>query len=272
AVVLAAGAGSRLAPLSERQPKALCPVGNRPLIDLALQRLAGVTDAVAVNLHHGAAEIRTHLEASGTLGRAVHVSHEESEALGTAGALGALRGWLDGRDVLVVNADTWAPGSLAGILLGWDRERPRVLVHGADDFGPSAAIAGCVLPWAEVARLAPVPSGLYEVVWGRRAEEGRLEVLRHDGPFVDCGTPADYLAANRAAASLAGGQIIDASAVLEGPVIGACVVGAGARVAGRIEDSVVWPGVHLPPGRDLHSEVAASPDLIVGPLPPSVWG
>lgn len=269
--MLAAGAGSRLAPLTDLRPKALCPVANRPLVDLAIERVRTVTDAVAVNVHHGADQVRAHL-ASVDDDRAVHVSVEKSEALGTAGALGALRDWIDGRDVLVVNADTWAPGQLGGAISGWDGGRNRVVVHGADEFGPTALIAGCLMPWAEVVRLEPVPTGLFEMVWRRCEQEGSLDVVRHEGPFVDCGTPADYLAANLAAAALAGGSVVDPTAVLDDEIVGLCVVGAGARVSGPIEDSVVWPGVSVGAGRRLRREVAASDDLIVGPLPPAGWG
>src|SRR4051794_33652278 len=98
-VVLAAGAGTRLAPLTRLRPKALCPVGNRPLVDLALDRLglAGLAgeEAVAVNAHHRQGQLVDHIA-----GRA-HPSVERPVALGTAGALGALREWADRRALLV---------------------------------------------------------------------------------------------------------------------------------------------------------------------------
>ena len=218
-VVLAAGLGRRLQPLTRFRPKALCPVGDVPLVDLALGRLAATAsgpDEVAVNVHHHREAMEAHLA-----GR-VHVSIEEGVPLGTAGALGALRGWLDGRATLVVNADAWCPGPVAGLIEGWDGQRVRVLVVGEDELGPRAAVAGALLPWSEVAGLAAVPSGLWEVSWRRALAEGRLEAVRHDGPFVDCGTPARYLEANLQANG------------------GRSVVGRGARVAGRLERSVVW--------------------------------
>src|SRR5581483_10806569 len=60
-IVLAAGAGTRLRPLTELLPKALCPVGNRPLLDFALDRLRTVTDEVAVNVHAHRAQMETFL-------------------------------------------------------------------------------------------------------------------------------------------------------------------------------------------------------------------
>src|SRR2546425_8932391 len=82
AVVLAAGAGTRLRPLTWLRPKALCPVENVPLVDLAVGSARTVTGAVAVNVHHGRAALESHLA-----GR-VHLSIEEPEALGTAGGGG----------------------------------------------------------------------------------------------------------------------------------------------------------------------------------------
>ena len=74
-VVLAAGSGTRLRPLTRLRPKPLCPIDNVPLVDLALERLAGVADEVAVNVHHGRDALDAHLD-----GR-VHLSHEEEEPL-----------------------------------------------------------------------------------------------------------------------------------------------------------------------------------------------
>src|SRR3954454_9279240 len=163
-VVLAAGSGSRLLPLTRLRPKALCPVGLVPLVDLALSRLAGCAGELAVNVHHGRAEMEAHLHDR------VHLSVEEPEALGTAGALGALRPWIDGRPTLVTNADAWLPTDLAtglgDFVTGWDGERVRLLaVDDPDrgDFGPLRYCGVALLPWSAVAPLAPTPTGLYEV-------------------------------------------------------------------------------------------------------------
>src|SRR4051794_23879900 len=100
-LVLAAGAGSRLRPLTRFPPKPLCPVAGVPLLDGNLARVAAVVGSgpehVAVNAHHHANQLAAHVA-----GRA-HLSVEEPEALGTAGAVAHLRPWLAGRPVLVVN-------------------------------------------------------------------------------------------------------------------------------------------------------------------------
>ena len=63
-VVLAAGEGRRLAPLTWLRPKALCPVNGVPLVDHALARVAAsglLPASTAVNLHHGVAQLDAHL-------------------------------------------------------------------------------------------------------------------------------------------------------------------------------------------------------------------
>lgn len=238
-VVLAAGAGTRLAPLTHLRPKALCPVGNRPLVDHALDRLAPVVGRTAVNLHHGAAALDRHLPDH------VHRSIEQPVALGTAGALGALRPWLAGHDVVLTNADAWFPPGLdlEPFVTGWDRERIRLLcvaAPGRGDFGDLRYCGVALMPWASVASLPAEPSGLYEARWREAAGSGRLDLVEHRGAFVDCGTPRDYLAANLAAA---GGSAIHPTAV----------VGAGARVV----RSVVWDHSEVAPGEVLIDAIRA---------------
>lgn len=231
ALVLAAGAGTRLRPLTLHRPKALCPVGGVPLVDLAIERVAaaihGDAGSLAVNVHHHRAAMEAHLA-----GRA-HLSFEAPEALGTAGALGQLRGWLAGRAALVVNADAWCPGSLVAFAAGWDGGRTRLLLAGDDELTPTSRIAAALMPWSAVATLAAEPSGLYEVSWRPAQLAGELETVRHDGPFVDCGTPTQYLAANLQASG------------------GASVVGEGAVVDGSVDRSVLWPGAVVRTGESL---------------------
>jgi MurNAc alpha-1-phosphate uridylyltransferase len=232
-VVLAAGAGTRLAPLTALRPKALCPVGGVPLVDLALARLAPHASSLAVNLHHCADQLDAHLPPS------VHRSIEQPEALGTAGAIGALRPWIAGRDVLLTNADAWLDPSLdlGRFIAGWDRDRVRllcVLDPARGDFGDLRYCGVALLPAAVAGRLEPVPSGLYEVSWRQELAAGRLDLVRVDVPFVDCGTPADYLAANLLASG--GTPVVEAGAeVADGAVLIRSVVWAGAAVcAGEV--------------------------------------
>jgi NDP-sugar pyrophosphorylase family protein len=240
-VVLAAGAGLRLRPLTYLRPKPLCPVGDRPLVDHAVGRFAGTLDAVAVNVHHGREQLEAHLA-----GR-THLSVEEHEALGTAGAIGQLREWLDGRAVAVVNGDTWCPAPAASLLDGWDGERVRVQVVGDEPFGPRSRVAGTVLPGPVASSLPAEPAGLWELVWREALADGRIDTVPVPAgtPFHDCGTPARYLAANLA---WSGGQ---------------SVVGRGATVEGSVRRSVVWPGAVVGPGERLVDAIRAAEHLTV---------
>src|SRR5688572_1313886 len=83
-VVLAAGRGERLRPLTDSTPKPLCPVGGRPIIDWVVERLGVSDEQVAVNAHYLAGQIVSHFRR-----RPVHVEVED-EILGTAGAIGNL--------------------------------------------------------------------------------------------------------------------------------------------------------------------------------------
>jgi NDP-sugar pyrophosphorylase family protein len=247
ALVLAAGEGRRLRPLTFLRPKPLCPVGGTPLLDLGIERARTATGDVAVNLHHGREAIEAHLAAA-PAGAGVHRSVEEAEALGTAGAVAHARDWIAGRGVLVVNGDTWAPGDLGPAARGWDGERVRLLVAGDDRLRPperpTNRIAAAFLPWSEVSALAPVPSGLWEASWRRLQAAGRLDILPWEGPCLDCGTPARYLAANLADSG------------------GAPVVGEGCTVEGTVRRSVLWAGATVWRGEVLVDAVRA-PGLTV---------
>ncbi|HET8618718.1 MAG TPA: hypothetical protein VFM27_07150, partial [Acidimicrobiales bacterium] len=109
----------------------------------------------------------------------------------------------------------------------------------------ASRVAAALMPWPEVERLAPVPSGLWEASWSGAHAEGRVDVVRWDGPCLDCGTPARYLAANLAASG------------------GASVIGEGAAVEGTVERSVVWPGARVRRGEALVDAVRADDSMTV---------
>ena len=228
-VVLAAGLGTRLRPLTDLRPKALCPVDNVPLVDLAIARVRPWVGEMAVNVHAGREQMEAHLA-----GRDVHLSVEE-ELLGTAGALGRLREWIAGRPVLLANADAWHRFDLTDFVEGWDGERPRLLVvrdEAQGDFGPWRYVGAALLSWSDVASLEPVPSALD---WKARD----VDLCPVTGEFYDCGTPADYLDANLAASG------------------GRSVVGEGAQVDGDVVRSVVWPGAVVAAGERLVDAIRA---------------
>ncbi|SCG38365.1 sugar phosphate nucleotidyltransferase [Micromonospora halophytica] len=271
AVVLAAGEGTRLRPLTARMPKALCPVGNVPLLDRALARLAGLGLAgpgrVAVNACYLADQVVAHI------GDRAHLSVEPGDPLGTAGGLGNLRDWIGGRGVLVGNADAYLadphadPGpDVAALLDGWDGHGVRLLGQPAANPTAPGTFAGHVftgfslLPWRLVRDLPPTFGDLVRAVWRPAEAAGALEVVAYPGTFYDTGTPRDYLAANLHAAG--DGALVDPGATVTGRVRRA-VVGAGAVVHGDVERVVVWPGATVGPGERLRDVIRAGEDLTV---------
>ena len=247
-VVLAAGAGTRLRPLTHELPKALCPVDNEPLLDHALGRIRRHTGSVAVNIHHGRDAMLAHLAPHD-----VEISVEPDEALGTAGGVARLLPWIDGRDVLVMNADAWGTDPLDRLLGGWDRSTVRLLVVPdleAPDFEGHWRFAGAsLMPWEMAETLEAEPSGLYEVLWQELEERGLLELVPTTGIMVDCGTPRDYLLANLIASG--GASVVAPDAVVHGSVRRS-VVWAGAEVAAdeRLEYAIRTPQVTVEVGSD----------------------
>jgi mannose-1-phosphate guanylyltransferase len=106
ALVLAAGYGERLRPITDTIPKPLVEIGGRPLIHypLLLLRHAGIRD-VAVNVHHLADKIEAALGRGHTLGLAITYSPEPI-LLGTGGPLLALRDYFGDEPFLILNGDT----------------------------------------------------------------------------------------------------------------------------------------------------------------------
>ena len=116
AVLLAAGLGSRLRPLTDTTPKCLVTIGERTLLDIWLDALAEVgVDEVLLNTHHLADQVAAHL-AQRVGGPPVRLLHEET-LRGSAGTLGAARGLLDdGPWFLAVNADNLTDYDLADLV------------------------------------------------------------------------------------------------------------------------------------------------------------
>ncbi len=256
AIVLAAGEGTRLRPLTEHVPKALCPVGNVALLDLALARLAAVGLAgpamVAVNACYLGGQVVAHV------GNRAHLSVEPGSPLGTGGGVANLRDWIAGRGVLVINADAYLSppddtAALAPLLAGWSGDTLRLLGVPTDPtdpyrFGSHRFAGASLLAPADVAAVPDGPGELVRSAWRPAEAAGRLEVVEFTGTYLDTGTPADYLAANLHAAGP--GSLVAVDAQVHGELDRA-VVGSGARVFGRVTRAVVWPGGYVGPDEHL---------------------
>ena len=115
-LVLSAGYGERLRPLTETIPKPILEVGGRPLIHYPLLMLkrAGITD-VAINVHHLAAEVERALGDGSSLGLRITYS-PETALTGTGGPLAVLREYFGGERFVLLNCDTILDLDLARLI------------------------------------------------------------------------------------------------------------------------------------------------------------
>ncbi len=239
AVVLAAGRGSRMSPITDATPKPLLTVDNVRLLDMALRRVQPLVGEIAVNAWHLAEQIAA---AVADFEMPVHVSEERGGLLGTAGALRHLRAFVDGRPVLVTNADLYLSDPIEHFLDGWTGARPRLLVQDtgrAADFGTLRYMGVSTVPAAAAAALEYSPAGLYSAIWRDAFARGELEFVESTGRAFDCGTPAEFLTANLSVAS--SGSVVAPDAVVLGEldrsvVLAGATVGPGERLVCAIRD------------------------------------
>jgi MurNAc alpha-1-phosphate uridylyltransferase len=118
AIVLAAGRGERMRPITDRMPKPLVPVGGKPLIAYHLESLAraGIRDIV-INLSYLGAQIREALGDGGRFGVRISYSDEGAVALETGGGIFNALPLLGPDPFLVVNGDIWTDFDFNGLAL-----------------------------------------------------------------------------------------------------------------------------------------------------------
>jgi len=225
AMILAAGLGRRMRPLTERLPKPLVPVAGRTLIDWTLDRFvdAGL-GSVVVNLHHHADQVAAHLARRGA--PRIVLSREETLLETGGGVRHALLHLGDG-PFYVANADViWLDGhapALRRMAAAWDGERMDVLLlmqssvtaHGYDGIGDYFLEPGGRLRRRKDTEIAPfihagvqilhrglfadAPEGAFSLnrIYDRAEEEGRLYGIRHDGEWYHVGTAEGLAEAER---------------------------------------------------------------------------
>jgi N-acetyl-alpha-D-muramate 1-phosphate uridylyltransferase len=227
AMVLAAGFGVRMRPLTDKKPKPLIEVAGQPLLDHVLDKLgdAGVTETV-VNVHYLPDQIIDH-----TRGRSrprVIISDERDQVLGTGGAVVKALPLLGNAPFFHVNADTmWIDGvrpNLARLAETFDPARMDILLlmapttssigyAGRGDYSmlPDGALRKRrelqVVPfvYAGAAIMSPslfadAPAGEFSLtkMFDRANEQERLFGLRLDGVWMHVGTPDAITAAEEA--------------------------------------------------------------------------
>jgi MurNAc alpha-1-phosphate uridylyltransferase len=218
AMVMAAGLGTRMRPLTDDRPKALVEVGGKALIDHMLDRLvaAGVETAV-VNVHYFADLVEAHL-ARRTAPRIV-ISDEREGLLETGGGLRKARPLLGEAPIFVANIDAvWtedAGSVLAGLAAAWDPEVMDALLlvapmartlgfDGPGDFfmdergalafrgeAPSApfAFAGVHITKPQAVDAQPIESFSLRRIWRPMAEASRMHGFALAGEWMHVGDP-----------------------------------------------------------------------------------
>ncbi len=227
AMVLSAGLGTRMRPLTNKMPKPLVEVGGKALIDHVLDRLveAGVERAV-VNVHHFAGEIEHHLASRSK--PKITISDERGLLLGTGGAvvkaLPELGGtpffhinsdtiWVDGvQPNLARLADTFDPAAMDALLLlapttgsigyagrGDFAMAPdgRLKRRGEREVAPFV-FAGAAILSPALFKGAPQGEFPLPLLFDRAAEQGRLFGLRLEGLWMHVGTPDAIALAEKA--------------------------------------------------------------------------
>jgi MurNAc alpha-1-phosphate uridylyltransferase len=233
AMVLAAGLGLRMRPLTDKLPKPLVQVAGKALIDHVLDRLsdAGIERAV-VNIHHRAEQIERHL-ATRTRPQIV-LSDERGLLLGTGGGINKALPQLGAAPFFLINSDTiWIDGvkpNLQQLAEAFDARSMDALLllaptagsigySGRGDFTmtPDGTLRARgereVAPfvYAGAAILTPAlfayaPAGEFPLaaLFSRAAEQGRLHGLRLEGLWMHVGTPEAIAAAEAAIKTSAG--------------------------------------------------------------------
>jgi MurNAc alpha-1-phosphate uridylyltransferase len=223
-MVLAAGLGTRLRPLTDERPKALVEVGGRALIDHILDRLvaAGVTRAV-VNVHAFADLVEAHLRQRRDV--EIVISDERARLLETGGAVKHARPLLGEAPIWVANSDyVWtqqAAPALDLVAAAWDASRmdaclivvPKARTLGFNTAGDFFMARGGALTYRGTATTAPLhcfgiqildPTRAYDEpaeafsllkTWLAAQQRGRLFGVSPPGLWMQVGDPAALEAA-----------------------------------------------------------------------------
>jgi MurNAc alpha-1-phosphate uridylyltransferase len=227
AMVLAAGYGQRMRPLTLTRPKPLVEVAGKPLIGYGFDRLraAGVSTAV-VNVHYLAAQIEAWAAAQST--PRIVISDERAELLDTGGGIAKALPLLGEAAFFVINSDSFwledGEPALARLRQAWDERRMDCLLllsplartvgyDGQGDFvmdtdgrlARRAAAPGAPFAYAGGYLVAPrlfhgAPAGKFSMnlLWDRAIAAGRLFGLEHTGRWLHVGEPASIALAEQA--------------------------------------------------------------------------
>jgi len=219
AMVLAAGLGKRMRPLTATRPKPLVEVAGKPLLDHVLDRLraVGIKRAV-VNTHYLADAVAAHLKDEAQ-DLEILISDETSELLETGGGVTKALPLIEDETFLIVNSDNlWVDGPIDAIRLleeRWDEKEMDALLlvvplasahchNGTGDFRMDAlghltrrapgkpapfVYTGVQIVSRRLFQDAPDGAFSMNVLWNRAIAENRVFGLVHEGLWFDVGTP-----------------------------------------------------------------------------------
>jgi mannose-1-phosphate guanylyltransferase len=275
-MILGAGLGTRLSPLTDELPKPLVPIGDRPMLAHLAERLAEAGfSSFVLNVHHLTGEFSKIDE---YIRSRVHLV-EEPEIRGTAGGIAGARGLFEKAPILVWNGDVLAEPPVAALLdaaessglafcisprevssgtVGLDASGAVVRLRG-ESFGVEASggdYIGVAAIGENVLRALPERGCLIaDVALPMLRKGATIATCATARPWIDIGSVARYHEANlnwleryRAIEGRPGATerawVSPSASVGPGVSLSRAIVGAGARVEGTglVERSVVWPG------------------------------
>ncbi|HUO94160.1 MAG TPA: nucleotidyltransferase family protein [Rhizomicrobium sp.] len=217
AMIMAAGLGTRMRPLTLDRPKPLVEVRGKALIDHAVDRLvqAGVT-MIVVNLHYHAEMLKKHLQKRRDV--EIRFSEEPDTLLGTGGGIVKALPNFEGQPFFVHNSDSiwvegighaldrmqtlWNPGEMDGLLLlasmvtalGFEGKGDFLLdAEGRIARVPEQRVSPFAYPGVQIVHpkiFDGAPKGAFSMnlLWDRSIEKGRLFGVRLDGVWMHVGT------------------------------------------------------------------------------------
>jgi N-acetyl-alpha-D-muramate 1-phosphate uridylyltransferase len=217
-MVLSAGLGLRMRPLTDRMPKPLVKVNGRPMIDYAFDRLRAVRcERAVVNVHHFPEQIEAWARRQAS--PEIIISDERALLLDTGGGIVKALPWLGDDPFFVLNSDSfWLDGgspaldrlreswsdSCMDCLLLLSRLDRATGYGGKGDFvrDPKGQLArrtarddnalvyiGCYLVHPRLFQSAPQGKFSMNLLWDKAIAEGRLHGIVHDGLWLHVGTP-----------------------------------------------------------------------------------
>jgi mannose-1-phosphate guanylyltransferase len=284
-MILAAGLGTRLRPLSLEIPKPVIPVLGQPLCGhpMAFLREHGA-ESFLLNLHHGQETVRKKVTAWAADRFPVEFTHEP-EVLGTGGGIGNAREHLRGDTFMTANSDAVARfplgdalarhqknGALATLVLFPDRWKRYTPVRVREDgriagFGsaaPAGAFEGFYTGYliAEQEMLDRIPRGrpsciVRDTFIPLIATGAPIFAFLTEGSFLEFGTPEDYLRgtlallAEREAGKGPSFFAHPRASIGKDAIVGPGAVveeGASVGAGATVRRAILWPGAVVPPG------------------------